>query len=49
MGKPSAIGTTPAVVKAVADAFTRNGLAARAPKLQMPLTSSQVSEMVQAR
>ena len=48
VGELGTIGATPAVVNAVADAFARNGLGARAPKLQMPLTSSRVWEMVQA-
>ena len=48
VGELGTIGATPCVVNAVADALARNGLAARTPKLQMPLTANRVWEMVQA-
>ncbi len=47
VGELGTIGATPCVVNAVADALARNGLAARTPKLQMPLTANRVWEMVQ--
>ena len=42
VGELGTIGATPTIVNAVADAFARNGLAARAPGLQMPLTAPRV-------
>ena len=47
VGELGTIGATPSVVNAVADALARNGFAAQAPKLQMPLTSSRVWQMLQ--
>ena len=47
VGELGTIGATPCVVNAVADALARNGFAAQAPKLQMPLTSGRVWEMLQ--
>jgi carbon-monoxide dehydrogenase large subunit len=48
VGELGTIGATPAVVNAVADAFARAGLGARAPSLQMPLSSARVWEALQA-
>ena len=48
VGELGTIGATPAVVNAVADAFARAGLGARAPTLQMPLSSARVWEALQA-
>ena len=48
VGELGTIGATPAIVNAVADAFARAGLAAQAPKLQMPLSSARVWQAVQA-
>ena len=48
VGELGTIGATPAVVNAVADAFARNGMAAKTTQLQMPLTPSRVWEMMQA-
>ena len=42
MGELGTIGATPAVVNAVADALARNGHAAAADTLQMPLTPPRV-------
>lgn len=42
VGELGTIGATPAIVNAVADAFARNGLAATAPRLHMPLSPSRV-------
>jgi carbon-monoxide dehydrogenase large subunit len=42
VGELGTIGATPAIVNAVADAFARNGLAASAPRLHMPLSPSRV-------
>jgi len=47
VGELGTIGATPAVVNAVADAFARAGLAAQAPKLQMPLSSARVWQVLQ--
>jgi carbon-monoxide dehydrogenase large subunit len=44
VGELGTIGATPAVVNAVADALARNGLGARAPHLQMPLTPARLWE-----
>ncbi len=49
VGELGTIGATPAVVNAVADAFARNGMAAKTTLLQMPLTPSRVWEMMQSR
>lgn len=46
VGELGTIGATPALVNAVADAFARNGLATKAPHLQMPLTSARVWELM---
>lgn len=48
VGELGTIGATPCVVNAVADALARNGLAARAPLLQMPLTPARLWEHLQA-
>ena len=48
VGELGTIGATPCVVNAVADALARNGLAARAPLLQMPLTPHRLWEALQA-
>ena len=42
VGELGTIGATPAIVNAVADALARNGLAAKAPQLQMPLTAARL-------
>ena len=42
VGELGAIGATPAIVNAVADALARNGLASRSRTLQMPLTPERV-------
>lgn len=47
VGELGTIGATPSVVNAVADAFARNGLAAKAPLLQMPLTPARLWELMQ--
>ncbi len=47
VGELGTIGATPALVNAVADAFARNGLAAKTPLLQMPLTASRVWQLMQ--
>jgi carbon-monoxide dehydrogenase large subunit len=47
VGELGTIGATPAIVNAVADAFARNGLAARAPRLHMPLSPSRVWQAMQ--
>ena len=48
VGELGTIGATPAVVNAVADAFARNGMAAKTTLLQMPLTPSRMWELMQA-
>ncbi len=48
VGELGTIGATPSIVNAVADAFARAGLAALAPKLQMPLSSARVWQALQA-
>ena len=48
VGELGTIGATPAIVNAVADAFARNGLAAKAPLLQMPLTPARLWELMRA-
>jgi carbon-monoxide dehydrogenase large subunit len=47
VGELGTIGATPAVVNAVADALARNGLADRAPHLDMPLTPARVWQWMQ--
>jgi carbon-monoxide dehydrogenase large subunit len=42
VGELGTIGATPAIVNAVADALARNGLAAKAPTLQMPLSGARL-------
>ena len=46
VGELGTIGATPCVVNAVADALARNGHAAHAPLLQMPLTASRLWELL---
>lgn len=46
VGELGTIGATPALVNAVADALARNGLAVRAPLLQMPLTPARVWQLM---
>ena len=48
VGELGTIGATPCVVNAVADALARNGLGARTPHLQMPLTPPRLWEAMQA-
>ena len=48
VGELGTIGATPCVVNAVADALARNGRGRLAPKLQMPLTSGRLWELLQA-
>ena len=48
VGELGTIGATPAAVNAVADAFARNGLTAKTPLLQMPLTAVRVWELMRA-
>ena len=48
VGELGTIGATPAVVNAVADALARNGHAAAAPGLQMPLTPERVWRAIQS-
>ncbi len=47
VGELGTIGATPAIVNAVADALARNGLAAKAPHLQMPLSPARVWQAMQ--
>jgi carbon-monoxide dehydrogenase large subunit len=47
VGELGTIGAGPTVVNAVADALARNGLAAQAPMLQMPLSPSRLWEAMQ--
>ena len=49
VGELGTIGATPCVVNAVADALARNGRAALAPRLQMPLTAPRLWELLQQR
>ncbi len=42
VGELGTIGATPAIVNAVADALARNGMAALAPRLDMPLTPARM-------
>jgi aerobic carbon-monoxide dehydrogenase large subunit len=48
VGELGTIGATPAVVNAVADALARQGLAAKTPHLQMPLTPAKVWACIHA-
>ena len=48
VGELGTIGATPAAVNAVADAFARNGMAAKTPLLQMPLTAVRVWELMRS-
>jgi carbon-monoxide dehydrogenase large subunit len=47
VGELGTIGATPSVVNAVADALARNGLAAQAPLLQMPLSPARLWQAMQ--
>ena len=47
VGELGTIGATPALVNAVADALARNGMAAKAPALQMPLSPSRLWALMQ--
>ncbi len=47
VGELGTIGATPAVVNAVADALARAGRGDLAPRLQMPLSSARVWELLQ--
>lgn len=47
VGELGTIGATPAIVNAVADAFARNGLGTRAPRLHMPLSPARVWQAMQ--
>ncbi|MDP3138501.1 MAG: xanthine dehydrogenase family protein molybdopterin-binding subunit [Burkholderiaceae bacterium] len=47
VGELGTIGATPSIVNAVADALARNGFAARAPGLQMPLSPMRVWQAMQ--
>lgn len=47
VGELGTIGATPAIVNAVADALARNGLGARTPHLQMPLSPARVWQAMQ--
>ena len=46
VGELGTVGATPCVVNAVADALARNGHAAQAPLLQMPLTASRLWDLL---
>jgi carbon-monoxide dehydrogenase large subunit len=48
VGELGTIGATPAVVNAVADALARAGMVAKAPLLQMPLSSARVWALMNA-
>ena len=48
VGELGTIGATPSVMNAIADALARNGLGKLAPKLQMPVTSGKLWDMMQA-
>jgi aerobic carbon-monoxide dehydrogenase large subunit len=48
VGELGTIGATPALVNAVADAFARNGLAAKTPLLEMPLTAARLWDLMRA-
>ncbi len=47
VGELGTIGATPCVVNAIADALARNGHGAVTPRLQMPLTSARLWELLQ--
>jgi carbon-monoxide dehydrogenase large subunit len=47
VGELGTIGAGPTVVNAVADALSRAGMAAKAPLLQMPLSSARVWALIQ--
>ncbi|MDO8277749.1 MAG: xanthine dehydrogenase family protein molybdopterin-binding subunit [Burkholderiaceae bacterium] len=47
VGELGTIGATPSIVNAVADALARNGFAAQAPRLQMPLSPMRVWQAMQ--
>ena len=47
VGELGTIGATPAVVNAIADALARNGMAAKTPQLQMPVTPAKLWELMQ--
>lgn len=47
VGELGTIGATPSIVNAVADALARNGHAAKAPLLQMPVSPARLWELVQ--
>ena len=47
VGELGTIGATPSVVNAVADALARAGMAAKSPRLQMPLTPARVWALMQ--
>ncbi|KQP11953.1 xanthine dehydrogenase family protein molybdopterin-binding subunit [Pseudorhodoferax sp. Leaf267] len=46
VGELGTIGATPSIVNAVADALARNGLAAKAPQLQMPVSPARLWELM---
>lgn len=46
VGELGTIGATPSIVNAVADALARNGHAAKAPLLQMPVSPARLWELV---
>ena len=48
VGELGTIGATPSVMNAIADALARNGMDKLAPKLQMPVTSGKLWDMMQA-
>ncbi len=48
VGELGTIGATPAVVNAIADALARNGMGAKAPLLDMPVTPHKLWELMQA-
>ncbi|MBC7718485.1 MAG: xanthine dehydrogenase family protein molybdopterin-binding subunit, partial [Chitinophagaceae bacterium] len=48
VGELGTIGAGPTVVNAVADALGRQGLAAQARQLQMPVSSSKLWHLLQA-
>ncbi len=47
VGELGTIGATPAVVNAVADALARHGKGALSSKIQMPMTSARIWELLQ--
>jgi len=48
VGELGTIGAGPTVVNAVADALARHGMAAQAPRLQMPISPSRLWELMQS-